>query len=604
MKSRAGLDFLILGELVVRCDGHDLPLPGRAVRSLLGALLLTPGEVVGDMRLLELTWGVEEGSRRALQCAVSRLRNWLREHTRPCCHLERAGSGYRLDVPPQSVDITRFHESAQASMATGDPERRLMLLSAALAEWRSPVLGGHLESLTTDPVVRTVEQARIDCACALADVASRLGRPAEVVAAVSVVAAAAPYDEPLQARLVRLLSACGRHAEALRCVERVRQRLADDLGVAPSGEVSSAHAAVLQGTGRSPPPAQLPPDVADFTGRRPESEAVGGLLLPAGGGPPGAVAIGVITGAAGVGKSALAVHVAHRVAAAFPDGQLYADLRTVDACPIDPADVLGRFLRALGVAALALPDALAERVALYRSLTAGRKLLVLLDNALTEAQVRPLVPGSAGCAVLVTGRTALAGLAGARLVHLGALLTAEAVQLLGSVCRRAGATLDPAAQEIVRLCAGLPLAVRIAGSRLAARPQLSLGRLAARLRDEDRRLDELHVDGLGVRPCLDLSYRALDPALRQTFRYLGLLRAGAFPSHSTAALLDTSLDAATAHLEALVDARLLDMVEEEPAGEVRYGFSDLVRLYARERARDEDPPAARDAALRRVYGAR
>lgn len=597
-----GLQFLTLGELVVRAGGRNLPLPGRNVRALLGALLLTPGDVVGDERLLDLVWEAGTGSRRALQCAASRLRAWLREHTGTRCRLEHAGSGYQLVVPPGSVDISRFRELVHASSAAKDPERRLVLLSAALSEWRGPVLGGRLELLSADPVVRAVEQARVDCALALADAAAQLGRPAEAVMLVAAVATSAPYDEPLQARLVRLLTACGRHAEALRWVERIRRRLADELGVTPSGEVTSAHAEILQGYHHAPPrPAQLPADLPDFTGRQRETAALTELVL-AEPSRAGLVGLIVVSGPAGAGKSALAVHVAHQTAARFVDGQLYADLGAAGARLPDPADVLGRFLRALGVAAPAVPDTLEERAGLYRSMTAGRKLLLLLDNAVAEEQVRPLLPGSPGCVALVTSRTCLTGLAGAHLVGLGALPPGEAVRLLERTCGRAGVARDPAAAEVTRHCDQLPLAIRIAGARLAARPRLRLGRLAASLRDQDRRLDELAAHGMSVRASLSAGYRELAPERRRALRLLGLFRAPDVSAWAAAALLDVPAGEAAALLEALVDAGLLDMLGEDQAGQVRYGLADLVRLYARERALAEDPPASRDAALRRVLG--
>ncbi|WP_160147026.1 AfsR/SARP family transcriptional regulator [Thermomonospora echinospora] len=600
-RRRTGVEFLILGEMVVRSRERMVPLPGPSVRALLGALLLASGDIAGEDRLLELAWGAEKGSRRALQCAVHRLRAWLREVAGPRYRLEHAGSGYRLTVPDGAVDITRFRDRMAAGAMTGDPERRMALLSAALKEWRGPVLGGRPEWLAADPAVRAVEQARVDCAGELADLAFRLGRPAEAIALVGEVAAAAPYDEPLQARLVRLLSACGRHAEALRHVERVRQRLADDLGVAPSREVRNAHTAALRGDDRpAASPRQLPSDVPDFTGRRREIAAISEPMLS--GRDRGGPLVFAIDGPAGVGKTALAVHVAHRAAALFADGQLYAELRGSGSRPVDPADILGRFLRALGVDDAVIPCSLDDRAALYRSRTAGRRLLVLLDNAVDEAQVRPLVPAASGCAVLVTGRISLAGLTGARPVRLDVPGTDDAVRLLGRVCGRDGATGDPAVREIADLCGRLPLAVRIAGARLATRPELSPGQLAARLRDPDRRLDELAAGDLAIRPSLEAGYRDLPPAQRRVFRLLGLLPPAGFTPRAAAALLGVSPDGARTRLESLVDARLLDPLGEDETGQPRYRMPDLLRLYARERARAEEPGFTLDAALRRSLG--
>jgi DNA-binding SARP family transcriptional activator/DNA-binding transcriptional ArsR family regulator len=580
-----GPELLILGEMVVRSGGRDVPLPGPSVRALLGALLLTSGHIVGEDRLLELAWGGERGSRRALQCAVHRLRTFLRGLAGEPCRLEHSGTGYRLVVPACAVDLVRFRERVRAGV-DGDPERRLALLHAALAEWRGPVMGGRPEWLASDPAVRAVEQARVDCAVELADLAFRLGRGAQVVAAIEEVAAGAPYDEPLQARLVRLLSACGRHAEALRRVERVRRRLADDLGIAPSSEMRGAHTAALQADARlGAVPMQLPPDVPDFTGRDAELRAVGDLLAADRG--PLVVAV---HGAVGIGKTAFAVHVSHQVAALFVDGHLHADLRAGD-----PQHVLGRFLRALGVAPDELPASFEERVALYRSRTAGRRILVLLDDAADESQVRSLVPGAASCAVLVTSRVRLAGLAGGWPLPLGPLPPEDAVRLLCRVAGRPELAADPAATRIAALCDLLPLAVRIAGARLAARPRLTAARLAAALADEDRRLDELAVHGLSVRESLAAGHADLAPAHREVFRRLGALPPGGFPACSVAARLRITTESVTAHLEALVDAGLVEAPGEDLAGRPRYRLPGLVRLFARERAR---PDAAAESEQR------
>jgi DNA-binding SARP family transcriptional activator len=599
----SNVDILVLGELVILVDGRQVDLPGPSVRSLLSAVLLTPGDVVGEERLLELAWGPGKGSRRALHCAAHRLREWLRRNAGPELALGHSGSGYRMTIPDGALDLVRFRRLVRAGLATDDPMLRLGQLRAALDEWRGPVLGGRPDWLTADPVVRAVELARVDCAGALADVAIRLGQPDDAVAAVRQVACAALYDEPLQARLVRLLSTSGRHAEALRHVENVRRLLADELGTAPSHDLRVAHAVALQRDDRHGPiPQQLPPDVADFTGRDEPAEAIAHQVLF---GPDQyAPLVFGINGPAGVGTSALAVHVAHRLAPVFVDGQIYADLRRPTGQPADPGEVLARFLRALGVAGDAVPQAVEDRVALYRSRTAGRRLLVLLDNAVDETQVRPLVPGTAGCAVLISSRTALAGLAGARPVPLGALARAEAVMLLGKVCGRERLAADPASSAIAEMCGDLPLAVRVAGVRLATRPLLTPRRLADLLRDEDRRLDELAVrGGLAVRPSLEAHYRELSDDDQAALRSLSLLHVASFTAWVVAALLDVPVATATARLEALVDTRLVDMRGEDQADQLRYGLPELVAVHAREHARAKDAPQARDAALRRAFGA-
>ena len=594
------VEFLVLGELAVRAGGRLVPLPGPSVRGLLSALLLTPGEIMGEDRLLALAWGVDKGSRRALQCAATRLRTWLRTALGPSVRLEHAGSGYRLAVPAGAVDIGRFRDRVAAHSRTQDPERGLLLLTDALREWRGPVLGGRPEPVAADPAVREVEQARIDCANALADLALRLDRPDAATTLVVDVAAAAPYDEPLQARLIRLMAASGRNAAALRQVERLRRRLADELGVTPSREVLDAHAAALHGHGAVPVPRQLPAELCDFTGRRDEVAALCGPLL-AGRGRRSPLLL-VINGTAGVGKTALAVHVAHRASAPFVHGQLFAALRGPGSRPVDPSEVLAGFLRTLGVDDEDVPRSLDERSSLFRSRTAGRRILVLLDDAMEDAQLHPLIPGTPGCAVLVTGRVPLGGLSGARMLRLDVPPRDDAVALLGRAAGREGVAADPAAADIVRMCGRLPLAVRIAGVRLARRPGASPGRLAEHLRSEHRRLDELSIRGMAVRARLRGNYRDLGPAHRRAFRLLGLLRTATFPEWAGAAVLGTGPDAARAHLDALADAALLNHLGEDAAGQVRYGMPELLGLYARELAAAMERSPAREAALGRAFG--
>jgi tetratricopeptide (TPR) repeat protein len=314
--------------------------------------------------------------------------------------------------------------------------------------------------------------------------------------------------------------------------------------------------------------------------------------------------VSAVTGTAGVGKSALAVHVAHQLAAAFPDGQLYASLRGAHPHPLDPAEVLGGFLRALGVDGAAIPSAVEERAGLYRSLLAGRRVLVVLDDAGGEAQVRPLLPGSPTCAVLVTSRARLAGLEGARLLDLDVFDPEQAVALLGRIAGSGRVAAEPeAAAALARLCGYLPLALRVTGARLAARPHWRLAQLVARLADQRQRLDELTHGHLAVRASLGLSHRALEPVAKTLFGRLGLLQAPDVAAWAAAALLDSSVEQATELADRLVDARLLEVAGRDATGQVRYRFHDLVRVYARERAEADDPPRERSAALARAFGA-
>jgi tetratricopeptide (TPR) repeat protein/transcriptional regulator with XRE-family HTH domain len=345
-------------------------------------------------------------------------------------------------------------------------------------------------------------------------------------------------------------------------------------------------------------PHQLPPDVAHFTGRRGELAQLHILLAK---GSPRTVVISAIAGTAGVGKTALAVHLAHKLASHFPDAQLYVNLRGYEPHQrLSPTQVLDRFLRALGVASEALPTNLEEQVALYRSLLADRHALVVLDNASSADQVRPLLPASPTCLALVTSRDHMAGLVaqeGARLINLDVLTPEEAVELLAHIigADRVGAEAE-AAVTVAKLCGYLPLAISIAGARLVARPAMSVTDLAARLVDERRRLGELSVGDIEVRASFALSYQSLDPAVARMFRRLGLIAGPAFAPGVAAALIDATPEEAETLLEVLVDAHLLE-VAPIPG---RYRFHDLLRLYARERVEVEEAGRDRDAALRRA----
>ena len=381
--------------------------------------------------------------------------------------------------------------------------------------------------------------------------------------------------------------------------------LADALGLSEAERaVFRAAAAGLRGGADGParvPVAlsQLPPDIEDFTGRQGQLEVLRAQLACHRSEPAGVVA-GVV-GKAGVGKTALAVHVAHQVRPDFPDGQLYVNLRGAETHALAPAEVLGRFLRALGVEGGCLPDDVESRAGLYRSLLADRRMLVVLDNAAGEAQVRPLLPAGAGNAVLVTSRARLAGLTLAQVIDLGVLPARQAVELLGKIAGDGRVAAEPeAAAQIAALCGYLPLALRIVGARLAVKPHWQIQRLAGRLGAHHRRLDELTVGDLEVRASFALSYRGVGELERRAFRLLGLLEVPDFAPWMLSALLDVSAGEAEEIAERLADAQLLDVLGEDAVGQIRYRCHDLLRLFAREQLAAEETPTARRAALERT----
>jgi tetratricopeptide (TPR) repeat protein len=346
---------------------------------------------------------------------------------------------------------------------------------------------------------------------------------------------------------------------------------------------------------------QLPPDISDFTGREDAVETLTAWLGDAADTARTVVLAG-ISGMGGVGKTALAIHLAHRLSPKFPDGQLYVNLRGGEAEQVAPGDVLTGFLRALGVQVTAIPDRVDERSSLYRGLLSSRKVLVVLDNAVSEAQVRPLLPGARTCAVLVTSRSRLVGLEGARAYDLRVMSPPAALDLFEKVLGDERAAAEPdAAAEIVRLCGYLPLAVRITAARLAARPNWRLARMLPRLAREHQRLAELEAGDLSVRASFALSYDALDEADRTAFRLLGLVRAPEFPAWVLAALIDSGLATADDVLDRLTGLQLVENIGEDSAGQLRFRFHDLLRSFARERLEAEGPPAGDP--LERLLGA-
>jgi DNA-binding SARP family transcriptional activator/Tfp pilus assembly protein PilF len=380
-------------------------------------------------------------------------------------------------------------------------------------------------------------------------------------------------------------------------------------GPAREGSAPAVAAADQPGRGDlrpAPSPAQLPADIADFTGRDEQVQRLSELLAQAGeavSSDPGAVRIAVVAGAGGLGKTSLAVHAAHRARGSFPDGQLYVDLFGATPNPVPPGDVLARFLRDLGVDGRDIPVDEAERAARYRTTLAGRRMLVVLDNARDAAQVRPLLPGTASSAVLVTTRSRMPDLASTRLVDLNVLDDDDALKLFVKVVGEPRAEAEPeATAELLEACAGLPLAIRICAARLATRSGWTIAAMAARLRDVHRRLDEMRAGDLAVRASFQVSFASLpastdkqgiDPA--RAFCLLGLWTGPSVSAAAAAALFGIPQYSAEDALEVLVDAHLLESV-----GTDRYRFHDLLRVYAAERAGADLPEPEREAAERRL----
>jgi DNA-binding SARP family transcriptional activator/tetratricopeptide (TPR) repeat protein len=598
----------LLGPVELWDGAASVPVGPRA-RAVLAALALDAGRVRSVDRLIEAVWGEAE---HAPTTAVAQIQACVSALRRAWRVADPGGEPARdviVTVPPGyvlrtgEVDLLEFERRIEAARGL-DPARAAEELRAALALWRGPALGG-LPGLAAEAA--RLEERRLTAIEERIDADLTLGRAGDLIPEVVSLVAAHPLRERFRGQLMRALHAAGRRSEALDAYQDARDTMVGELGLEPGPDLRRLQQSILADEAGPPAapagPSPLPPDIADFTGRTKQVAEIAGALTWRSE-PYGAVPIIAVSGRGGVGKTTLAVHVAHRLHREFPDGRLYVELHGSEANPADPADVLGRLLRRLGVDGAAIPADPDERADLYRSRLDGRRSLVVLDNAADERQVRPLLPGSPLCAVIVTSRRRLTGLAGATRVELDAFEPEQAAELLTRVAGAERVGAEPqAADRVAALCDRLPLALRIAAARLAAKPHWTLERLARRLADERRRLDELVHADLEIRGSLALGHRGLSAGAQRAFRLLGMLEAADFAAWTAAALVDVPMPEGEDLVEELVDARLLEVAGRDATDQPRYRFHDLLRVYARERAVAEEPPAERTAALGRALSA-
>ena len=595
------MEFGLLGPLLV-CDGEDVrPVPAAKHRIVLAALLLRAGEIVPAGELAEAVWDdPPPGARATLQTYVMRLRNAL--GAQAAARIESRPPGYRIEVSRSEFDLHRFtdlQDAAQAAAAGRQWQQAADGLRTALALWRGqPLVDVPSTALHRDHAHRLAE-LRLAALQSRVDADLNLGLAQRTVPELLKLTREHPLREAFHSRLMLALYRTGRQAEALDVFIRARRTLIAGLGVEPGTELRRMHRRILAGdptllaTDRPtlqllPPPFQLPADTLDFTGRDTQAAELTGYVREH---TDAGVPVVVLSGQAGVGKTCLAVHAAHRLRSDFPDGILFADLMGFGRRPVAPAAALDRFLRALGVTAC--PQDEDERSALLRSLLAGKRVLLVLDNATDAAQVRPLLPGSPGSAALVTSRNRLAGPAGARLVELDVLPAEEALALLTRSIGSDRVDADPAgAETVVRACGRLPLAVRIAGARLASRPHWSVRDLAERLAERRRTLDELRIADLDVRVSIALSHANLSRHQAGALRALSVLEAPDFGLDCASALLGTVSAATDRTLEELLDMNLLTEV-----GPGRYGMHDLLRAFLQEQPEDTEARTERIAGL-------
>jgi DNA-binding SARP family transcriptional activator/tetratricopeptide (TPR) repeat protein len=623
---------------VLADDGTPQPVRGLRRKAVLAALALRAGQVVSTERLAHVVWGdgAPATAANALQSHVSYLRGRLGSKdaivTRP--------PGYLLALGDDATDVQVAERMLRESADAADPAGGVVMLRAALALWRGRPLADLAGVTWLEEESGRLDLLRAHVKRALAEAMLAAGQHVQLVPELAVLAAEDPLDERVCAQLMLALYRSGRQADALAAYHRLRHTLSEELGIDPGQPLRALETAILRqdpaldtpAAAASPAalaarlilavPAQLPPAVPGFAGRGLELASLDALLPESaqhGQGQHGqrqhgqgqasstaqgqAVVISAVSGTAGVGKTALALYWAHRVAGWFPDGQLYVNLRGFDpgGAALEPTEAVRGFLEALGVPAARIPADLPARTGLYRSLLAGKRMLVLLDNAREAEQVRPLLPGTLGCLAIVTSRNQLAGLVAADGAHPLRLDLLPAVDARDLLARRLGphrvAAEPDAVDDIISRCARLPLALTVAAARAAANPSFPLAAIAAELRQATSAFDPLDGGDIGsdVRAVFSWSYQALTPEAARLFRLLGLHPGPDVTLPAAASLAAIPLDQARLRLAELTRAHLL--AEHSPG---RHAFHDLLRAYAAERARANDSERARAAAVSRV----
>ncbi|MFJ9372382.1 AfsR/SARP family transcriptional regulator [Streptomyces sp. NPDC101455] len=626
------LRFSVLGPVRAWRGEQELDLGSPQQRAVLATLLLRRGHAVALAGLLDAVWGEEQppAAVSVLRTYVSRLRKVLepdRKAADPPRVVVSVGDGYLVRLSADGLDLAVFERrvtEAKRLRAAGRPSAAAELLRVALDGWQGAALAGLPGPLAASEGSR-LDEERLTALETWLDIEVDRGRHSEVIAELASLTGRYPLREQLCRLLMLALYRSGRQAEALAAYRRARGTLVAELGIEPGTALRDLHDRILAADatldpgppGRTPPsaepdspgvvhaahPAQLPADLPTFVGRRAELDRVR-ALLPERGGAPATVVISAIGGMAGIGKTTLAVHWAHEVADRFPDGQLYVNLRGFDPTGslVTPDEAIRAFLGALGVPPMRIPSGLDAQTALYRSMLAQRRMLVLLDNARDTDQARPLLPGSPGCLVIVTSRNRLTGLVageGAHPLTLDQLTPADAHALLARRLGAARPAAEPrAADEIITRCARLPLALAIVAAHAVAHPGFPLSAIAGELRDSHGSLDafasgdDITTD---VRAVFSWSYKAVSAPAARMFHLLGLHSGPDISAPAAAALAGLPVRETRGLLVELTRAHLL--TEHFPG---RYTLHDLLRVYAAERVRAEETAEERERAVERL----
>ncbi|MFD5826758.1 BTAD domain-containing putative transcriptional regulator [Lentzea sp. NPDC060358] len=618
LRETGGSVLRILGPIEVEGPSGPVPVtPGRQ-QVVLALLLMEANQVVSTDQIVDTLWNQEppDTARTQVQICVSRLRKTMVDAGVDLPIVTRV-PGYQLLLGANTLDMHVFAgklAEARVLVKEGRAAEAATLLRSAVALWRGPCLSGlpnpalRSRALRLDEDLLTATEDHLELEL-------ELGRHHQIVGEVTRLVHEHPMRERPRALLMLALHRGGRQGEALEVYRAGRHLLVEELGLEPGERLRLLESAILSGdavAAQAEPagpvaapapsferPRQLPADTADFVGNDALIRTAEAVLTSG----RRAVGVVVVIGRPGSGKTTVAAHVGHRIAERFPDGQLYCDLRGTREEPAAAIDVLGRFLLALGIPGPVIPITLDERVEMYRTLMAQRRTLVVLDDASSESQVIPLLPGSNQCAVLVTSRSRLTGVPGARQVEVEVFTPAQSLELLGRVVGTDRVAREPeAAEALVRTVGGLPLALRIIAARLAARPHWSLASMVHRLASERHRLDELAHGEMTIRASLSLTHNGMDRRSRTLFGLLGLAQGPELPGWVAGAVLDDDSRYPSDLLEPLVDVQMLDVSTVERTGEFRYRYQDIVRLFALEKLRAEVPQEERRAAVGRVLG--
>jgi DNA-binding SARP family transcriptional activator len=612
------MQFRLLGSLEVSVAGHPVDLEAARLQVIVAVLLLEANNVVSVSRLIDAIWDDDPPAtaRSQVQICISTLRRLLADGAEADVIVTRS-PGYMLVVPDEARDISQFEllvARGRAAAAEQRPVDAVADLRAGLGLWRGPAAAG-IESRIVRMAVTRLDENRLAVLGDCLKLELELGHHREVIGELRGLVAEYPLRERLRMLLMLALYRAGRQADALESFREVRELLLDELGLDPGEELRDMERAILandrsldvqpvpvRAGGLQPVPRQLPATLADFTGRDDILERICALLAPADGTVPQYLPVVTLTGKGGIGKTTLALHAAHQISEAFPDGQLYAQLHGTSSEPRPPASLLEGFLRSFGVPPATVPDSVDERMAMYRSWLSGRRVLVVLDDAGSLSQVLPVLPGSATCAVIITTRNRLGGPDGAQQFEVEAFDDPSGVRLLASVIGADRVRSDEAAAgQLVRLCDRLPIALRIVAAKLAARPHWPISQMVRRLEDGKRRLDELNLDGVSVRATISFSYESLGKEERRLLALLSLLGPGDFSPWVGSPLLGVDVGTAADLLEELVASRLVE-AWVSTGGSVRYQLHDLVRLFAVERLVQLEAASARTEALGRLLG--